>query len=1097
MLPFQKAYWYLGSGRMAMMLEQDRRHWLLKTDRLKQVEDSKTGNTFQGQIDNIGSEVVLETAKLPVVQSALSDVTFTVSNMADIFEITSSALPYTTQLNGLANVRVISTQYQINQTTKKNYKIQFTNAVVCQVPIATSITSDHVVAFPFIKTTTNPTIWMLDSNDQFTISETVSFNGLTNVVYYYPLADFKPFEITNIGSGTYETEMINQDNMIGYPAIWFTCDETNLGPKYRFTDENVMYYGNPKSDQYQVNVYCGLESDGTPNGAPISDCTVQISPSHGTFHNDESDFNIPIDRNTVTITDQNSSTSTVLTITTEGSNSMTMAHDVPWTYVDEQTYQIDMGYFAINDVTANPGALLTPIFNIKLSKSIPFVTTTTDYGYAGVNVTAKSQSSTYPYHLNEWDGLPGWIAADENDTQRLVMYAIHNTPTSSEEQPMTKQTAALLLDPGVPASSSTGELQEDEIGRVYVLSNDDTSYHNNHQLEYPKPARTVARICDVPTSVMQLTNISGIAPTPIVDPKYVRSQASYKEADQDRVNNTLKSRWVKPSDLNSDGIPVCDVYETNPFIFDSVDHLNEVDLIMQNDYREHTNMNATIDPTTVSLFSITAPGSGYATNDIGTIVIGGFAFTYVVGAVDSEGGVTEASVTPDGTGNINISNFDMEEGTTGITKVYGTSPLSGNGTGLKLQLQIADYIDKLPKLGNVYPDLFAFVHNTNGLYLYSYNTSTSKWVQSSQLTTDEVSDPTKQLSTRDAYIHSILPTVQPMPVAYKESGVEDTSIQVLATASCVNIIDDTKTPVTIPTGMDDPTSDREVVDLNKFYCHLISEAVADSKTTDGVRAIIERNDLGRFDSYLIWRWVTNDPTDRRFKYGIVHRSFNNLQSTDSTTFLPKNELVCKKYVHTNASTIIVWNIPTIGPMTWVYDPTTSIHESYALNATTRDLYVGRDNIRWENIEIYNTTTHEQISMVDSDGKLTWNVMMNTTLGDGSVQTPIYQQPRYTSYEQILSVGKYAADIPAYLQPRGNWRLVFPRVQSFTFKNDVTNTTYNPVRLHVIRGVNVSSDTEILDQYGEPINAKVMVINNTSSGSTLNVYNTTTGTWDTV
>ena len=63
-------------------------------------------------------------------------------------------------------------------------------------------------------------------------------------------------------------------------------------------------------------------------------------------------------------------------------------------------------------------------------------------------------------------------------------------------------------------------------------------------------SRTVARICDIPTSIVQLTGISGVSPASVVDPKYVRSEASFSEEDKDRLyNDILASRWVRPVHL--------------------------------------------------------------------------------------------------------------------------------------------------------------------------------------------------------------------------------------------------------------------------------------------------------------------------------------------------------------------------------------------------------------------------------------------------------------------------------------------------------------------------------------------------------------------
>ena len=55
----------LGYNNLSLILDQERKHWLMKTDKKKQVQDKTTGDLFQSQIDNIGSDIIIETEKLP------------------------------------------------------------------------------------------------------------------------------------------------------------------------------------------------------------------------------------------------------------------------------------------------------------------------------------------------------------------------------------------------------------------------------------------------------------------------------------------------------------------------------------------------------------------------------------------------------------------------------------------------------------------------------------------------------------------------------------------------------------------------------------------------------------------------------------------------------------------------------------------------------------------------------------------------------------------------------------------------------------------------------------------------------------------------
>ena len=214
--------------------------------------------------------------------------------------------------------------------------------------------------------------------------------------------------------------------------------------------------------------------------------------------------------------------------------------------------------------------------------------------------------------------------------------------------------SALLLDPGKPKTSDEEEFSNDERGRIYYLSNDPAIYENNATTDNPKPPRTLARICDIPTSILQLTNITGLSPTTVVDKDYVHTDASYSESDRNRLYNILSSKWVRPNALDSDGNKISDKYEnSNDFIFSSIVDLNSVDLVNHNDFRRYINLNPSVDAHKVSVGLIYSPGSLYKPGDIGTVIVGGFAFNYTVeSATDIDesnqtgGAVTKVVISP-------------------------------------------------------------------------------------------------------------------------------------------------------------------------------------------------------------------------------------------------------------------------------------------------------------------------------------------------------------------------------------------------------------------------------------------------------------------
>ena len=1084
MLPFSKAKWVVGNAGLSIILEQDRRHWLLKTDRMLQVQDD-TGSMYQGRVDNEGNSVVLETQKLPEIHQSITEFAFDTQGVSDVFVASDSALPFTYQLNGLACVRITSPQYNYNNQ-KLNYKIQFNNAEVVYIPFGNAASSGDVFLFKFIRTTSKPTIVMDNGS---TISVTAGLHDATNCVYYYPLEDFQPLVLTDLGSGSYETELVDSDSFVGYPAYWFTCDETNHGPMMKFTETwGMMEYGTPGNvTRYHANVYPCIIADATPDQTSFSNYKIQVHPVDGqTFSNSAGDFNIPIDTATIVLKNSTTTQETALTLDIDGNNILTMAADGLWTYASDTLYEAMLGsYFTANSAgnyeSHNP---LIPLFNIALDESIPFTETTTDTGYVGVSMSSVTEA--YPYNLGKWSGIPSYLQMDDSTSPRMAIYAIHNTPTSSDDNPELRQTAALLLDPGRPSTDPNGDLADDEKGRVYILSNDPAEYENNTTSEHPKPARTAARICDIPASVMNLVNISGVAPTPIVDPKYVRSEASYSESDQDKIANVLNSKWVRPTHKDVNGQSIYNNYlnENNIFVFQTMTGLKAVDLTL-NGFRRKGNLNPMVDTSKVSIHSIKSGGSGYRQEDAGKIIIGGFAFTYVVVSVDENGAVTSATLSAPPETYINLSNFDMSSPNSAITLEYGTSPIGNSeGSGLTVYLEIADYDDLKPTTGEVYDDLYAYLVTNNGLYIASY--SNGNWIPTSRICDYQESDPSGFISYKDAYINTIIPSVRELPIQPAENAQRVTTIQVLATSNFVNIIDSSKSPVNIAAGRDDIAQTEQVVDMNKWCMSWPKGGTASSRTTAAVLNWINNHDKPEYDSYLAWVWEQpQDASNLNFTYMFIRRSFSNLQSYDNVNLLPNTDIPYKAYVNTDRATTIVWNVPNVGPLMWVFDPTSATHERYYIDPNTRDLGVSRQPSTWKDVDP-RTGPYDIVYYVSAAGKWRYRFNLHKIGSNGTFETA-----PFATYGSDYNDTDY--------QPTGSWKLVYPRVHTYHLSTDPANPAveFTPARLQVLHVSNIQDTTDIIDQFGQPVNAKTIVIEDNASGAKLKVFNQRTGTWDAV
>jgi len=671
----------------------------------------------------------------------------------------------------------------------------------------------------------------------------------------------------------------------------------------------------------------------------------------------------------------------------------------------------------------------------------------------------------------------------------------------------------------IEAPYTIDDVDPSQIGRVYVLSNDDPKYINNATAKNPKPERTIARICDIPVSVMQLSNISGLAPTSVVDKQYVRSEASYTERDEYFLQNGAKSRWVRPTALDAEGIPIYTGEpdtQSNEFVFDSMDLLNQVDLMYHNDFREITNLNRGVDPNDVSVGYIADGGSGYSEGSSGTIVVGGYSFTYVVTAVSTTGSVLSAEIASNDSSDtrINLANFNFvsTETSSGLTLPYGTSPNNRynafSGTGLKIALQIANYAELIPKKGLLFDDLFAFVSDFDGIWYVTH--PGNEWVKQqliAQSYASETASVRGEVSLRDSYINSILPSARTLPVNPMKEYATDVLLNVFTTASSINVVDTNCTPVHVPstaaTSDTDMYDDLTVVDINKLYCRGVKQLHANYRSESAVLQKIKEDGGMIFDSYIFWRWLDqSDSSNFDFIYGVIHRSLNNLQTTDSTSTLPGNNLTTDKYVHTNTQTTIMWNVPHVGPMVWMFDPNSELHEKYYVNAHTRELYVVREYFDWGNIEIIDTANQTKYSLIKNESgtaKTAFNIYTNNPVySSASTTDDIYQQPGFT---KIVNINEEARRLS---QPKGSWRLVFPSIlETETFKFMSTDgedpREFTPVKMTILRGSNISNTTDVLNSDGDPVNYKTLLIDeNTQTGRVdLRLYDQESHNWTNV
>ena len=1138
----------LGYNNLSIILMQERRHWLMKTDVNKQIQDSITGDVFQGRVDNTGSDITVESKKLPYKYDYAANIEFALNHADDILDIGISALPHSAAVNGLMYTRIKSITYQYDNTstdppttTYANYKIKFTNATECIIPFAGSSTSSDVYSGKWIRTTTPPTLMIYNSmTRQYSIEKQLSFtNSATGTVWYYPLEEsLQPLAITSHTGTTYELDAVNNDNYLGYPLFWFTCDQSNIGSNITFSNNTgsnntqIMYISNEgPTAPYTANIYVGIDgnNDATPDGTSINNYTILVSPKTGYQFsgNVADDVSIPLS-NEVTLKNSSTNVSYAITLGCNAEDNIFINNTSEnWVNVDSTTYSIPMSYFEVNNYNNYSDNPLVALLTVKFDPEVPFVVSTSDYGTAGMRFYAGNPDTDtvtrYPYNLNKMAGLPAWMSGEgvlgEPVQEHGIVYAMHSNSNTDPEDPNTSQVSGLILDPGL-VPDINAETNPDSIGRVYVLSNDGIEYENNRTSENPKPARTAARICDIPTSAIQLIGAAGLTPTQVVDKKYVRTETSYTETDKNLVYNELSSRWVKPSHLDADGNPVYLVFHSeNKYIFDSYDELLSVDMYNHNRFRVAMNLNPRVDVSNISVGLISDGGHGYAIGDMGLCIVGGCAFTYTVTAIsDPEdhgtGPVTEFAISPDEhTLSIPLMNFDFVDNIPNqYTAYYGTSPLgNSNGGGLKFSFLLNNLEEILPYDGEFYTDLFALVRDRDGLYIYTYeinNASTDfpkegVWTKRDKISEFEITSTNKSeggIATQESFINSVIPRLEILPITKRADNDAITAIRVMQTANCVTVVDYTHTPV-IPAMPADEEIPDNIVDMCKFYCDGFTQETALTRTTASVIARLKEKKIPRYDCYILWRWVDPSSIVPLFEYGIVYRGFNNSFTTDTTTKLPTNKLNCDNFVHFNEGTTVIWNVPGVGPMVWVYDPTSTKYEEYRIDQETMDLHVTRKEITYADIDVRKTATGEVIPIVDDNGDYLWNVITNNPQNVNFTPTandPIYQNPDIQQLGDVV-VGANINNTPEKQKMKGNWTLVFPRVSNFRLSNDITNTQFVPMKMECIKGRNilVENSTRVYDTSGNDVSRKAVIFSENDEGTSMKVYNSTLRRWENV
>lgn len=300
-----------------------------------------------------------------------------------------------------------------------------------------------------------------------------------------------------------------------------------------------------------------------------------------------------------------------------------------------------------------------------------------------------------------------------------------------------------------------------EVARVYYVNNDPLAYKNNELVDDKKPPRTMARMCDIPTSYSQITHIEGVAPTIIIDERYVRSEVPFTDIDNNELWNEKPSR-IFTSTMNIDIVGARST--TDILIFE--DDVNPIDVIGTQDalkqyYPRTINLNSSINlPNTTTRWNIEIndPGVGYNQLDSFTFNMGGHCIRGVVEDV-TNGSVSSISFDDSELDfSINVSNLD------GPVTIYDTDTVIGSGVGLKVQFVINDttWESLQPRSAGILDGMMAFSMDVlDNIWVCEYANDT--WKRVYQFTgipvIDNVYDSEDTRMDRtilNVYLHNIL-----------------------------------------------------------------------------------------------------------------------------------------------------------------------------------------------------------------------------------------------------------------------------------------------------------------------------------------------------
>lgn len=461
-------------------------------------------------------------------------------------------------------------------------------------------------------------------------------------------------------------------------------DDATLKPTFRFSSK--IEYENPYSTRYIANINAknGVHLDTSDDG-----CDHSVPTKNGSIHSLGDFDGIP---------------------------------DYFHTHLDESIHRIHAELYTINeDVAISQTVMQRPTAALLFDSGLP-------HNESDLDTSDLEMNIKYDFTPGRQFSSIGPPADPSNALSEIVYIDPYNFGTSAEAKYATNP-KFVYHGNRVFSLTKSGLDPEYEIGRVYYLSNDPAHYINNG-IDNDRAPTTMARICDIPTSFLQLIQIPNLAPSVLNNiPDYVRSECSFSEDDKERIWNEIHPMFV------SDGNTYVPSYVADVSLMPAVMELTFNTAFIDDKYAHYSQLFGKLDLDNTPIDYLVTPsvgGSGYAPGDIIGIMIGGVKVEYEVITAPS-GEVTSVLIR----NRDSYPPLDKSLFKTRIT-TYETDNISSSGTGCTLSLEIhqAKWNSFIQTKGNAFGiDIYGLCRDPyENLWVLCYDTATDEWEVMSQLT---------------------------------------------------------------------------------------------------------------------------------------------------------------------------------------------------------------------------------------------------------------------------------------------------------------------------------------------------------------------------